>query len=213
MEIAFALPADIGEEVWLSDAESASWPSLSEEKHLARLLGRIAAKKAVIRYLERAGVTCAPISVVVSNGTLGVPFISIDAVIQDDIRISLSHESTLAVAAVGEMTERSFGVDVERIRSFDDRFPGDFLSPEEQRAISTLPAADQSRAVTRHWSLKEACLKALGTGLREHPHTLTVRSIAEGKYGIFRGDRLIGEGEELSVPTEGRIAVIVHLSE
>lgn len=213
MEIAFALPTDIAEREWFSDAELAVWRSLSEEKYLARLLGRIAVKKAVIRYLDREGISCTPISVVVRNDVLGAPCVSVDAMIRNDIRISLSHESAGAIAAVGGAAEQLFGVDIERIRSFDDRFQAGFLSPEERQVISMLPAAEQSRAVTRCWSLKEACLKALGTGLREHPRTLLVRDIAEGKCGIFRGDELIGEGEELLVPIEGRIAVIVHLSE
>lgn len=213
MEIAFALPTDIAEGEWLSDAESAVWQSLPEEKRLARLLGRIAVKKAVARYLHHDSLAFPLISVRVHNDVFGAPFISIDAVIRNDIRISLSHEGSVAVAAADSADGCSFGVDVERIRSFDDRFQADFLSPEERKMIAMLPAVEQSRAVTRCWSLKEACLKALGTGLREHPKTLLVCDSADGKYGIFHGDRLIGEGEELSVPIAGRIAVIVHLSE
>lgn len=213
MEIAFAQPADIGEGEWFSDAESAAWQSLPEEKRLARLLGRIAVKKAVAQYLHHDSLALPPISVRVHNDVFGAPFISIDAVIRNDIRISLSHEGSVAVAAADSADRCSFGVDVERIRSFDDRFQADFLSPEERKMIAMLPAAEQSRAVTRCWSLKEACLKALGTGLRERPQTLTVRDISEGRYGIFREDELIGVGEELAVPRKERIAVLVHLSE
>ena len=212
MEIAFALPADINGD-WFTKDELALWPELTVDKRVARMLGRIAAKKAIVCYLQREGVSCTPMSVGVHNDALGAPFVLVDAVTRDDIRISLSHESAGAVAVVSGALSRRFGVDIERIQSFDARFQADFLSPEEQQVVAMLPIAEQSRALTRYWSLKEACLKAIGTGLQEHPHTLLIREIAPGKYGIFRADRLIGEGSELLVPIEGRIAVIVHLSE
>ena len=212
MEIAFALPADINGD-WFAKDEMALWPELTADKRVARMLGRIAAKKAIVCYLQREGVSCTPMSVAVCNDTLGIPRISVDAVTREDIWISLSHESAGAVAAVDASAAPRFGVDIERIQSFDTRFQADFLSPEEQQVVAMLPIAEQSHALTRYWSLKEACLKALGTGLREHPHTLSIRDIARGRYGIFQADRLIGEGNELLVPIEGRIAVIVHLSE
>lgn len=212
MEIAFALPADIDRD-WFTEDELALWSELTADKRIARMLGRIAAKKAAVQYLQREGVSCTPLSVAVCNDVLGMPYISVDAVNREDIRISLSHESAGAVAAVSASIGPRFGVDIERIRSFDARFQADFLSLEEQQIVAILPIAERSRALTRYWSLKEACLKALGTGLREHPHTLSVRDIARGKYGIFQADRLIGEGSELAVPIDGRIAVIVHLSE
>ncbi|MBP5993325.1 MAG: 4-phosphopantetheinyl transferase family protein [Candidatus Moranbacteria bacterium] len=212
MEVAFSLPADIDGD-WFAEDEPALWPELTADKRVARMLGRIATKKATVQYLQQEGIVCAPRSVVVHNDALGVPFVSVDAVTREDIRISLSHESAGAVAAVGSSATPRFGVDIERIRSFDARFQADFLSPEEQQIVAILPVAEQSHALTRYWSIKEACLKALGTGLREHPHTLSVRDIDPGKYGIFRADRLIGEGSELPVPIAGRIAVIVHLSE
>lgn len=210
MEIAFAEPEDIDKEEWFSDEELALWPPLSREKYVARMLGRIAVKKAAAQYLREEGV--AYVSLVVRNDATGVPYLSIGSTVREDIRISLSHESAGAVAVVGRATDPAFGIDIERIRSFDAHLREAFLTPEEERMIQVLPRAEQSRALTLLWSLKEAFLKAAGTGLREHPRELVVRDIAYGKYGIFRDDISVGKGEEISAPVEGRIAVIVHLS-
>lgn len=212
MEIAFAEPADIDQGEWFSDDESTAWPPLAEEKNIARLLGRIAVKKAAVRYFDQKGVSYPPTALIVRHDALGAPSLCIDTVVREDVRISLSHESAGAIAAVDASDQPPFGVDIERIRFFDDHFLSDFLTPEERHAVAALPAIEQPHATTRLWSLKEAFLKALGTGLREHPNSLTVRNVSRGKYGIFRAGQLVGEGEELSVPMMGRVGVIVHLS-
>lgn len=212
MEIAFAEPVDIDQGVWFSDDELAAWPPLAEEKNMARLLGRIAVKKAAVRYFDQKGMSYLPTALIVRHDALGAPLLYIGTMAREDVRISLSHESAGAVAAVDASDQPSFGVDIERIRFFDEHFLSDFLTPEERHAISALPAIEQPYATTRLWSLKEAFLKALGAGLREHPNSLMVRNISHGKYEIFQAGQLVGGGEELSVPMAGRIGVIVHLS-
>lgn len=76
---------------------------------------------------------------------------------------SLSHSDDMAYLAFARVP---VGVDVEAV-------PGaavvadvlDSLHPAETAELSALAAPDRPRALARVWSRKEACLKAIGTGV------------------------------------------------
>jgi 4'-phosphopantetheinyl transferase len=68
------------------------------------------------------------------------------------------------------------GLDVERIRrtDVDTSLIGATLTAEERRALSRLPPEERERAFLKHWTRKEAVLKATGHGLRAPLNTLGV---------------------------------------
>ncbi|HUQ08940.1 MAG TPA: 4'-phosphopantetheinyl transferase superfamily protein [Steroidobacteraceae bacterium] len=80
------------------------------------------------------------------------------------LHFNVAHTRGLVVMAVGRMPE--IGVDVERID------PGvrlavarRYFSAPEVAALDALPPGEQPRRFQRLWTLKEAYLKALGTGI------------------------------------------------
>lgn len=80
------------------------------------------------------------------------------------LQFNLAHSDGLVVLAVGRMPQ--IGVDVERI---DGRVrlavARRYFSPAEADALEALPTDQQGRRFRRLWTLKEACLKAVGTGI------------------------------------------------
>jgi 4'-phosphopantetheinyl transferase len=81
------------------------------------------------------------------------------------IHFNISHSGELAL--IGICHKRRVGIDVERldravrIQAIADRY----FSPEESKAIRSLPPEQQRLAFFRCWTAKEAYLKALGVGL------------------------------------------------
>lgn len=79
-------------------------------------------------------------------------------------RFNLAHADGLVVMAVGRLPR--IGVDVERV---DDRarlaVARRYFSAAEADALDALPAGEQTRRFQRLWTLKEAWLKAMGTGI------------------------------------------------
>lgn len=71
---------------------------------------------------------------------------------------------------------RPLGVDIEwlgRTLNVED-LEKDVLSPREQKAFNKLRSADRREAFFRCWTLKEAYLKAIGTGLDVPPASVEV---------------------------------------
>ncbi|MGC4110643.1 MAG: 4'-phosphopantetheinyl transferase superfamily protein [Nocardioides sp.] len=72
---------------------------------------------------------------------------------------SLSHSGDVVVAAIGDVSW--LGIDVERVRPIDvRRLAGVALHPREREVV-----ADDVEAFIDTWSIKEAVLKASGTGI------------------------------------------------
>ena len=90
---------------------------------------------------------------------------SLDSPVPADLQFNLSH--TQGAVLLGICRQRAIGVDIERVR--EDLIPRDiaarFFSLEEQRALMSLPEAEQRQAFFRCWTRKEAFLKARGHGL------------------------------------------------
>ena len=79
--------------------------------------------------------------------------------------ISLSHSNGLAMAvasAAGNFA--GLGIDVEKVEDRSDSWAQDYFTEEEIRTADE--TGNRMLALTGMWSLKEAFLKALGTGLR-----------------------------------------------
>lgn len=82
-----------------------------------------------------------------------------------DIHFNLSHSSHWALLAVGRI--ELIGVDIEAIRTTRD-LPGiaeSYYHPEEYSRLRELENAAQTDYFYRLWTLKEAFLKAIGTGI------------------------------------------------
>lgn len=85
----------------------------------------------------------------------------------DGVAFNLSHSGTIAVVALGAAHTMRLGIDVERVegdRPFG-RLVRRFFAPSEAEAFDRNPPAHQAADFARRWALKEAYVKALGTGL------------------------------------------------
>lgn len=101
-----------------------------------------------------------PVALSFSRDAHGKPHLDDGAV-----HFNLSHGGTVALVAVG--SAEHLGVDVERLDRLRDaeRLAERVLAAPELAAFQALPSAEQSAALLRTWTRKEAVLKAIGIGL------------------------------------------------
>ena len=90
----------------------------------------------------------------------------------NSLRFSLSHSEDLALVGLADGFE--IGVDIETLRAIDDIWPlaEQCLTRTECEELRATPSQQQSSAFLRGWTRKEACLKAIGTGLSLAPNSL-----------------------------------------
>ena len=84
---------------------------------------------------------------------------------------SLSHSGFWAACAVGS---EELGVDIQKTVSVKRQVQERCLADAERVWLDGLPEAERDAAFCRLWSLKEAYLKALGSGLRYYPSQVQV---------------------------------------
>jgi 4'-phosphopantetheinyl transferase len=91
---------------------------------------------------------------------------------------NMSHSEDVAWIALADdaAIDSEIGVDVEMLRPMDDALPlarQNFSTAEIAELLAT-PADQQSLAFLLGWTRKEACLKAIGSGLSIAPNIFTV---------------------------------------
>ena len=94
-------------------------------------------------------------------------------------RFNLSHTQGLVACVVSR--ESPVGIDVEsseRPRGYDE-LAERVLSPDECKALKALPPSQWKARFLAHWTLKEAHLKARGTGIRSRLDALEFRLLGE----------------------------------
>lgn len=94
-------------------------------------------------------------------------------------RFNLSHTQGLVACVVSR--ESPVGIDVEsseRSRGYD-ALAERVLSPSEHKALKALPPSQWKARFLAHWTLKEAHLKARGTGIRSRLDALEFRLLGE----------------------------------
>lgn len=89
---------------------------------------------------------------------------------------NLSHSDEWTVIAV---SDGEVGVDVQQVRPVDMRLATRFFAAEEARQIEKA-GGGATELFYRFWTVKEAYLKALGTGLNRPLNSFTVRFVAGG---------------------------------
>jgi 4'-phosphopantetheinyl transferase len=82
-----------------------------------------------------------------------------------DVDFSLAHTRGLVAAAL--VTHGTIGVDVEKIdpAKADFAVAHNYFAPAEIEILGTTVASERATCFFRLWTLKEAYLKAIGTGL------------------------------------------------
>jgi len=142
--------------------------------HFERHRGRYVSAHGVLRRLlaDRTGRPAA--SLAFESGPYGKPAL----VGEPRCAFSLSHCDELALVALADDGE--IGVDLERVRELPDleALARHCLTPAECRDLTALQPDARPLALLARWTRKEACLKALGTGLQIEPSSFAVRADA-----------------------------------
>ncbi|MDF2266802.1 4'-phosphopantetheinyl transferase superfamily protein [Streptomyces coacervatus] len=160
-------------------ARPEEWSAVAEdERRLPLLLGHEAARwrrlpdtavrrqfvasRILVKHTAGALLGVPPHAIALDNTRTGAPFLPQSPW----LRISLSHTDGLVLA--GFSAAGPVGVDVER----SDRplvalgLPDEFCTPDELAFLRGLPPHRRNACAVRLWTLKEACTKAVGRGMR-----------------------------------------------
>ncbi len=173
--------ADIAVDVWLwslavtrvEAAGLAGVLSADERARAERFLSRrdgdgFIAGRAGLRHILSTYTSLPAAMLRFGSGASGKPFLEC----VDAPHFNLSHSGDLAALAV--CVDHPVGIDIETIRPIKEEIAERFFSPEEARALSALPAAEQMAGFFRCWTRKEAVVKARGGGLNIPLDTFTV---------------------------------------
>lgn len=149
----------------LSDGERAKAARFVFERDRQRYV----AAHVVLRHLLAAKCTIAPGALQFSEGPYGKP--ALTGVHRCSFNLSHSEDSAVVlVAPSGEL-----GVDVEVLRPMRDALAlaERNFSRSENAQLRSVPEAARDHAFLTGWTRKEACLKAIGSGLSIAPDTFT----------------------------------------
>jgi 4'-phosphopantetheinyl transferase len=105
-------------------------------------------------------------------------------VIGSPLHVSIAHSGDHAVAAAAP---RRVGVDIEGIATRHADLARFMLHPEEHHLIDSIPL-DPDRTHILCWTLKEAALKAMRTGLRTSPKKLRLELDLDAESAVVHVD-------------------------
>lgn len=121
---------------------------------------------------------------------------------------NMSHSADLAL--IGICADAPIGVDIEVPRGMSDleALAERNFTPAESRALRAVDAAQRLQAFLRCWTRKEACLKALGSGLSIEPGVFEAGIEATSRLtAIEVGTRACGmEVHSLALPVHALAA-------
>ena len=121
-----------------------------------------------------------PENLVLLTGPRGKPYLAPSAYPASSVQslfFNLSHSSGQAILGVSPTGE--VGVDLEAIHLLPemDTLARQYFSPGERALLDTQAGRDKDETFFTIWTMKEALLKAWGTGLAYPVNTLTIRRV------------------------------------
>jgi 4'-phosphopantetheinyl transferase len=180
-------------------AQGQAWPELlspREERILAGLghvprrrkwlMGRAAVKRLVGDMLGEGEGRVPDRKISVLNQPSGEPFVLIEGKGGWGRAISISHRSTVGLAAAPLDESARIGADVETIEPRDPALVRQFYTDSEAQIVEAA-GQDRDEIVSRIWSAKEAVLKLLGLGLRIDTRGVLVNLNGEAFAGCPEG--------------------------
>jgi 4'-phosphopantetheinyl transferase len=143
---------------------------------------RFFACRALLRQLVARKLGCNAEVVSIIADESGAPRLSAPHDSSDtDLFLSISRRGALAALAVAP---RPIGVDIEILSEPED-VPVAMLHKSEAERLASLDVAARHKAFLEIWTLKEAYLKALRTGLSREPAAIEVRFEQCGQIRLF----------------------------
>lgn len=145
---------------WLSDAEQSRWKRFLHPAPASRYaLCRAALRSILCHWLD-----CGNDELVIAQDDLGKPF----ALLGDkSVRVSFSVSHSGGHGLIALARQGRVGVDVEELNTPRglELLIDSVLSPGERACVSSGNRTERTRDFLRLWTMKEALIKALGTGL------------------------------------------------
>ena len=133
---------------------------------------------ALLHALAARALGCAPEAIEIRQEAGRAPVIARPP--DSGLHLSKGSRGDLAAVAVAD---GPVGVDVEGVEP-DAEIPWNVLHHAEAAMLRALEAPVRARAFARLWSLKEAYLKALGTGLSREPASFAVTFLNEKRAAV-----------------------------
>jgi 4'-phosphopantetheinyl transferase len=152
---------------WLSDAERARAARFVFERDRRRFLAAHCGLRALLA--ARTGIAAA--ALVFREGAHGKPSLTHAGACS----FNMSHSEDIALVAIADASAGEIGVDVEMLRDMPDAtdLARHNFSASECDELAAAAPEHRSLAFLRGWTRKEACLKAIGSGLSIAPNLFT----------------------------------------
>lgn len=169
------VPAPQGGLIWLvdlrqPDADPEQVLSAAEQARASRFrferdARRYRVSHLALRHILATQLNCHPAQLQFETGIHGKPRLATSS-----WHFNLSHSDDWALIALHP--HHPIGVDLECGHPISDwaTLAQQNYTPSENEALRALPADEQALGFLRCWTRKEACLKALGSGLLIEPH-------------------------------------------
>ena len=126
--------------------------------------GRLVSKTMLSNYFERQGENVEVQNISLIPDTLGRPRVAVNGQIRGDVSVSISHSAGWVVVVVdGEL--ESVGIDIEEVSERHPSWSRQFFTEGERREAEAW-AGGAAEYLTSAWAVKEAYMKAIGTGAR-----------------------------------------------
>jgi 4'-phosphopantetheinyl transferase len=170
--------------------------------------------RAWLRSLVGSYAGVAPRELAFSYSEFGKPSLAAGSV-QRAERLHFNMSGSDAMAIIGLRLDCELGVDLERLRAFEDAVAVSrrMFSAEEHRQIAEAPEETRTSHFFRYWTRKEALVKSLDTGIFQ-PLT-QVLSVLESEADAIERVELDSEGARftqwlvpLRAPAEGYMAAL-----
>ncbi len=160
---------------------------------------RYRAGRAALRWLLGDALGIAPAQLRFVLGEFDKPALAPGQGAQGGLAFNLSHSGGLGLLGLADIADHGtrrleLGVDIEQLSPMDDTpaLATRHFTPTEQAELGAAADADRTCAFLRGWTRKEACLKAVGSGLSIEPETF--------EAGLSPGRRSV------EIPWAGRLA-------
>jgi phosphopantetheine--protein transferase-like protein len=167
-EIQESLPHDFGSHPWIAVVVVMPPGTGGTQSVIAHSL---------LRLLVSNVLTVEPASLELATGAHGKPYL---ANAKQSLHFNLSHCPTHVLVAISNRHE--IGADIETIGEYKPRVAHRILPPDEFIALDRLAGDERARAFYRVWVIKEACVKATGTGLSTPLRDIEVSADDRGRW-------------------------------
>jgi len=174
----------------LNEDERAELDALegNRDRKLQWLLGRIAAKDAVRRYLrERHGLRLGAADVLIHADEHGRPYAAgfWQESVPESLSVSLTHSGSRAAAVAGDSRFGELGIDMEHVYELSETFLQAAFTAEELAHLDDT-TDNRNEWALRAWCAKEALGKAYGWGITVDPRSIrcSITSVERGEIEV-----------------------------